>query len=58
MEHRLADATISVREAVVDLVGRYMLSRPEFIDRYADQVIERLKDKVPRPWSVGEGVSV
>ena len=46
VESRLTDSTISVREGVVDLVGRYMLSRPEFIDRYADPVAERLKDKV------------
>lgn len=39
---RLMDNSTSVREAAVELVGRFVLSRPELIEQYYDMLIERI----------------
>jgi cohesin loading factor subunit SCC2 len=41
---RLYDQAISVREAAVDLVGRYILYRPDFARHYFDYLAERFED--------------
>jgi hypothetical protein len=42
---RFLDDAISVRQAAVDLVGRHILYRSEFVDAYYGIVLERLLDK-------------
>lgn len=39
---RLMDNSTSVREAAVELLGRFVLSRPELIEQYYDMLIERI----------------
>lgn len=39
---RLMDNSTSVREAAVELVGRFVLSRPELIEQYYDMLVERI----------------
>uniref|UniRef100_A0A1A8PFT7 Nipped-B protein n=1 Tax=Nothobranchius rachovii TaxID=451742 RepID=A0A1A8PFT7_9TELE len=41
---RLMDNSSSVREAAVELLGRFVLSRPELIEQYYDMLIERILD--------------
>lgn len=41
---KLLDPSISVREAAVDLVGKYVLSSPDLIDQYYDMLAERILD--------------
>lgn len=41
---RFIDSQISVREAAVELVGRFVLQRPDLIDHYFDIFMQRLKD--------------
>ncbi|XP_055087467.1 nipped-B-like protein B isoform X2 [Periophthalmus magnuspinnatus] len=41
---RLMDNSTSVREAAVELLGRFVLSRPELIEQYYDMLIERILD--------------
>ena len=36
------DQSTSVREAAVDLVGKFVLSRPELIDKYYDMLSTRI----------------
>jgi cohesin loading factor subunit SCC2 len=43
VKSRLYDQAISVREATVDLVGRYILYRPEFASHYFEYLAERLE---------------
>jgi cohesin loading factor subunit SCC2 len=38
------DQSTSVREAAVDLVGKFVLSRPELIDKYYDMLSTRILD--------------
>lgn len=39
---RLMDNSTSVREAAVELLGRFVLSRPQLIEQYYDMLIERI----------------
>ena len=39
---RLMDNSTSVREAAVDLLGRFVLSRPQLIEQYYGMLIERI----------------
>lgn len=39
---RLMDTSTSVREAAVELLGRFVLSRPQLIEQYYDMLIERI----------------
>ncbi|XP_056146291.1 nipped-B-like protein B [Lampris incognitus] len=41
---RLMDSSSSVREAAVDLLGRFVLSRPQLTEQYYDMLIERILD--------------
>uniref|UniRef100_A0A4W4GC33 Nipped-B protein n=1 Tax=Electrophorus electricus TaxID=8005 RepID=A0A4W4GC33_ELEEL len=41
---RLMDNSTSVREAAVELVGRFVLNRPQLIEQYYDMLIERILD--------------
>ncbi|CAG0895763.1 unnamed protein product, partial [Darwinula stevensoni] len=44
VRHSFLDASTSVREASVDLVGRFILSRPSLIDQYYDMLSARILD--------------
>lgn len=40
----LCEPSIAVREATLDLVGQYILSRPEFVPLYYEPIVRRLAD--------------
>eukprot|EP01132_Coremiostelium_polycephalum_P003067 gene3067-3835_t len=42
---RFMDDSISVREHTVDLIGKYILTKPELTWRYIDLICERITDK-------------
>ncbi|VVC44793.1 Hypothetical protein CINCED_3A008325 [Cinara cedri] len=44
VSHSFLDHSTSVREAAVDLVGKFVLSRPELIDKYYDLLSARILD--------------
>ncbi|XP_076056049.1 nipped-B-like protein A isoform X2 [Oratosquilla oratoria] len=44
VNHSFLDHSTSVREAAVDLVGKFVLSRPELIDKYYDMISARILD--------------
>ncbi|XP_012219437.1 nipped-B-like protein A [Linepithema humile] len=44
VKHSFLDHSTSVREAAVDLVGKFVLSRPELIDTYYDMLSARILD--------------
>ncbi|XP_044741697.1 nipped-B-like protein A [Chrysoperla carnea] len=44
VKHSLLDISTSVREAAVDLVGKFVLSRPELIDKYYNMLLARILD--------------
>lgn len=44
VSQKFLDASISVREAAVDLVGKYVLSSSELIDQYYDMLSKRILD--------------
>jgi len=44
VSHSFLDHSTSVREAAVDLVGKFVLSRPELIDKYYDMLSTRILD--------------
>lgn len=44
---RLMDNSTSVREAAVELLGRFVLSRPQLIEQYYDMLVERILVKAP-----------
>ncbi|XP_046405626.1 nipped-B-like protein isoform X2 [Ischnura elegans] len=44
VHHSFLDHSTSVREAAVDLVGKFVLSRPELIDKYYDMLSARILD--------------
>lgn len=44
VKHSFLDYSTSVREAAVDLVGKFVLSRPELIDKYYDMLSARILD--------------
>ncbi|XP_034948394.1 nipped-B-like protein A [Chelonus insularis] len=44
VNHSFLDYSTSVREAAVDLVGKFVLSRPELIDKYYDMLLARILD--------------
>ncbi|XP_076382135.1 nipped-B cohesin loading factor isoform X1 [Megalopta genalis] len=44
VKHSFLDHATSVREAAVDLVGKFVLSRPELIDKYYDMLLARILD--------------
>ena len=39
---RLLDHSTSVREAAVELVGKFLLSRPELVNQYYDMLSDRI----------------
>lgn len=39
---RLMDNSTSVREAAVELLGRFVLCRPQLAEQYYDMLIERI----------------
>ncbi|XP_041957003.1 nipped-B-like protein A isoform X1 [Alosa sapidissima] len=41
---RLMDSSTSVREAAVELLGRFVLSRPQLTEQYYDMLIKRILD--------------
>lgn len=44
---RLMDNSTSVREAAVELLGRFVLSRPQLTEQYYDMLIERILVSFP-----------
>ncbi|XP_050100628.1 nipped-B protein isoform X2 [Anopheles aquasalis] len=44
VQQKLLDTAISVREAAVDLVGKYILSDPDLIDQYYEMISQRILD--------------
>lgn len=44
VNQKFLDASISVREAAVDLVGKYVLNSPDLIDQYYDMLSKRILD--------------
>lgn len=44
VQQKFLDTSISVREAAVDLVGKYVLSSPYLIDQYYDMLSKRILD--------------
>jgi Sister chromatid cohesion C-terminus/PHD-finger/non-SMC mitotic condensation complex subunit 1/HEAT repeat associated with sister chromatid cohesion len=44
---RLLDSSIAVREATVELLGKFITFKSEFSDNYYSALMERLKDKGP-----------
>lgn len=44
VNHSLLDHSTSVREAAVDLIGKFVLSRPELIDKYYSMLLARILD--------------
>eukprot|EP00939_MAST-03C_sp_MAST-3C-sp1_P005104 g5104.t1 len=45
VEARLRDKSIKVRETVLDLVGKHVVSRPELISKYYEVIKDRLNDR-------------
>lgn len=41
---RLVDQNISVREATAELLGKYVLAKPELMDRYYPMIVGRIMD--------------
>ena len=46
VQERFMDEAISVREAAVDLVGRFILHRESFAETYYKIISDRLRDTV------------
>lgn len=44
VREKFLDASISVREAAVDLIGKYVLTSPELINQYYHMLAERILD--------------
>lgn len=44
VQQKFLDTSISVREAAVDLIGKYVLSSPYLIDQYYDMLSKRILD--------------
>ena len=44
VNHSFLDHSTSVREAAVDLVGKFVLSRPTLLDKYYDMIAARILD--------------
>lgn len=44
VKYSFHDHSTSVREAAVDLIGKFVLSRPELIDKYYDMLLARILD--------------
>ncbi|CAM6093121.1 unnamed protein product [Calypogeia fissa] len=44
VEGRFLDSAISVREAAMELVGRHIVSRPDFAVKYFEKISERIMD--------------
>lgn len=44
VHHSFLDQSTAVREAAVDLVGKFVLSRPELIDKYYTMLSARILD--------------
>ncbi|KAG6556205.1 hypothetical protein Mapa_002146 [Marchantia paleacea] len=44
VEGRFLDSAISVREAAMELVGRHIVSRPDFAVKYFEKIAERIMD--------------
>lgn len=42
VKKRILDQSISVREATVDLIGKHLLDRPEFITHYYEMILDRI----------------
>ena len=44
IHNRMQDTATSVREAAVDLIGRFILTRPEVANQYYKMLTERILD--------------
>jgi hypothetical protein len=52
VQNRFLDASISVREAVVDLVGKFIFIKPEFINSYFEMIKDRILVRDLPPLSI------
>ncbi|KJE90449.1 hypothetical protein CAOG_001761 [Capsaspora owczarzaki ATCC 30864] len=41
---RLLDVSIAVREAALELLGKFVTTKPEFADKYFPMILERIRD--------------
>lgn len=55
---RLMDNSTSVREAAVELLGRFVLSRPQLTEQYYDMLIERILVSYPFSLIWSDGIVV
>uniref|UniRef100_A0AC35U5H9 Nipped-B protein n=1 Tax=Rhabditophanes sp. KR3021 TaxID=114890 RepID=A0AC35U5H9_9BILA len=44
VQARMMDLNAAVREATIDLVGKYLISHPEFLNKYFEVLMGRMKD--------------
>ena len=44
VDERKLDLSVSVRQAIIDLVGNYILYQPSFIDQYYEMITDRIAD--------------
>ncbi|SCV73614.1 BQ2448_6044 [Microbotryum intermedium] len=44
IEHRMHDGSPAVRDATIELVGKYVVTRPDLATRYLPQIAERITD--------------
>ena len=44
IQRRMQDMATSVREAAVDLIGKFILTRPEVAEQYYKMLTERILD--------------
>ena len=49
---RFVDMSTSVREAAVELIGRFVLNKPELIHQYYDMIIERILVRILNHWNL------
>uniref|UniRef100_A0A915PUN3 Nipped-B protein n=1 Tax=Setaria digitata TaxID=48799 RepID=A0A915PUN3_9BILA len=44
VQARMMDPNAAVREATIDLIGKYLIAKPEYVPQYYPLLIERIKD--------------
>ncbi|KAM3720051.1 Nipped-B-like protein [Dirofilaria immitis] len=44
VQARMMDPNVAVREATVELIGKYLIAKPEYVPQYYSLLIERIKD--------------
>uniref|UniRef100_A0A914CW65 Nipped-B protein n=1 Tax=Acrobeloides nanus TaxID=290746 RepID=A0A914CW65_9BILA len=44
VQARMTDTNVAVREATIELIGKYLVSRPDLLNKYYTILMERIKD--------------